>query len=154
MNGLKQPQLRKPDEWLIFSFGPGQQAFLSPQDWTQLPSEAFQPRHKITGPTAPPDCPDHDSMLAAVESDTVTFLTPVDDSEPSEQYLNLNIDCSALHCGPLLDFTTTAVDSICSLAEQVGAWAEGLLFHIVIIGNCVCVCVCLCTSMHVCVCAL
>ena len=83
-------------------------------------------------------------MLAAVESDTVTFLTPVDDSEPSEQYLNLNIDCSALHCGPLLDFTATAVDSICSLAEQVGAWAEGFLFYIVIIINSVYVQACMC----------
>ena len=59
-------------------------------------------------------------MLAAVETDTVTFLTPVDESEPSEQYLNLNIDCAALHCGPMLDFTPTAVESICSFAEQVG----------------------------------
>ncbi|XP_076468926.1 GATOR2 complex protein WDR24-like [Babylonia areolata] len=94
----------------------------SGEEWTQLPSEAFQPRHEITGPTAPPDRPDHDSILAAVESDAVAFSTPlqtpVDDSEPSEQYLNLNIDTSALHCGPVLDFTPFAIQGIHSLAEQ------------------------------------
>ncbi|KAL8586391.1 hypothetical protein ACOMHN_023006 [Nucella lapillus] len=115
-----------------FFFGDGDNEILSyplsmnlasGEEWTQLPSEAFQPRHEITGPTAPPDRPDHDSMIAAVESDAVAFSTPllqtpVDDSEPSEEYLNLNIDCAALHCGPALDFTPFVIQGIHSLAEQ------------------------------------
>ncbi|KAK7109667.1 GATOR2 complex protein WDR24-like isoform X2 [Littorina saxatilis] len=89
------------------------------EDWTQLPSEAFQPRHEITGPAAPPDRLDHDSlMVAAVESDAVAVMTPIEESEPSEQYLNLNIDCSAFHAGTVLDYTSTAVDIICCFAEQ------------------------------------
>lgn len=93
------------------------------EDWTLLPTEAFQPRHEITGPTAPPDKPDghdHDALLvAAVESDNLTMATPTDDViEVSEQYLNLNIESSAMDTGPVVDFTSVVVESIRFFAEQ------------------------------------
>ncbi|KAK7484912.1 hypothetical protein BaRGS_00023832 [Batillaria attramentaria] len=92
------------------------------EDWTHLPSEAFQPRHDITGPTAPPErtyATDHDALLVAtVESDTLGMPTPTDELELCEQYLNLNIDSAALLMGPVVDFTSVVVETIRFFAEQ------------------------------------
>lgn len=90
------------------------------EDWIQLPTEAFQPRHELTDPTAPPDRPDHDTALMTLHSEVALVLTPVPDSnnEPEDDLLNINIDPKHLHTGPSLDFAANAVEIINYLADQ------------------------------------
>lgn len=105
------------------------------KDWSQIPVEAFQPRHDLTGHTTPPDRldgTDHEALLvAAAESGASQIPAPADDMEQSEEYLNLMMGCYTPVAAPTLDFTNIVVQTIKFFAEHVSKVIRAISFSVI-----------------------